>query len=574
MERDSLLPLPSSELVEFHPAIRDLYCRRLGSAEAAAAFLSAPASTAPLPCDLVGVREAVDRIEAALDSRERIAVFGHDDPDGITSAAIVIEVLELLGGEVESYIPNRVVEGHGLYPDLIRKFAGRGVRLLITTDGCTTNREEADLAAELGMDVIVTDHHEVAGGRSTVPCLVNPKARPGRTDCTDLTGAGVAALVMRELLHRRPDPDAASEPALPIESPEDPGADESRPTPPDDLPPECSDNRFFRLLDLVALGTIADYGDVGRNNRAMVVRGLTAVAQGARPAISLVRRALEIGPPAVLRFEKASRLAAVFAAIPSTDGASPGLDALLGRSTWAGDVDDLIRVFLRTEAEIDAGIATIEAAAKADEEAGEPLVVLVEDVAPRSLGRGATRLAERTGRPAAVLRPQGDQVVGELRGGDAGNLVELLGTLRDEFSSWGGHRQAAGFSAPLASADTIAQSLRAAFVEVPPTKAPSRCEAVPIRRGDIDSSFSRSLRAAMPFGRGNPVPVFAIMDYRSGGTLHEFDARDRVRALLHEPELPERPEGHVPMVIFHPRGSGGLAVEFQGWVEESEVPCN
>jgi len=325
----------------------------------------------------------------------------------------------------------------------------------------------------------------------------------------------------------------------------------------------------------VALGTIADFGDLSRNNRAMVVRGLTAVARGTRPAVALARRALQIGPPAVLRPEKTTRLAAVFAAIPSTDGHSPGLNALLGRSTWAGDVDDLIRAFLTAEAEIVSGIAAIEKAGQALLEADDPLVVVVEDVAPRSLGKGATRLAERAGRPAAVLRPQGDQVVGELRsGGEGANLVAALSDLRHRLTSWGGHRQAAGFSAPLESLDEVVEGLRAAFADLPDAPAPRPHRIVPIQRADIDSLFSRSLRAAMPFGKGNPVPLFAIVDYRSGGTLHELDERERVGALLHEPDLPERPAGHVPLVVFLPRGSGGLAVNFQGWVEASEVPCS
>ncbi|MBZ0269455.1 DHH family phosphoesterase, partial [bacterium] len=263
MERDTVLPSRGPDLREFHPAIRSIYERRLGSAEAADAFLLAAGSTVPLPCDLAGASEACDRMERALDARERIAVFGHDDPDGITSAAIVIETLERLGGRVEGYIPNRVVEGHGLYPDLVRRFAEHGVKLIVTTDGCSMNRAEADLAAELGMDVLVTDHHEAAGDRATVEHLVNPKARPGRTDCTDLTGAGVAAVVMRELLHRRPDPDLVVEPeegepdvdpAAPVEPAgaghRDGDSDGGRP-----VPPECTDHRFFRLMDLVALGT-------------------------------------------------------------------------------------------------------------------------------------------------------------------------------------------------------------------------------------------------------------------------------------------------------------------------------
>jgi single-stranded-DNA-specific exonuclease len=577
VERETVLPLYGPDLREFSPVIRDIYARRLGSETAAFAFLSAAETTAPLPCDLAGVPEAVDRIERALDLREPIAVFGHDDPDGITSAAIVIETLETLGGCVDSYIPNRAVEGHGLYPGLVHRFSDQGVRLIVTKDGCTMNRAEVDLAAELGIDVVVTDHHEASEGRPTVSCLVNPKARPGRTDCTDLTGAGVAALVMRELLHRRPDLwgggnsswDGAEPPSGEGASAGATATEETAAVtaegPHGTLPPECTDERFFRVLDLVALGTIADYGDLGGNNRAMVVRGLTAVARGDRPAIGLARRALEIGPPAVLRVEKASRLAAVFASVPSHDGRSPGLDALLGRESWAGDLDDLLRAFLWNEAATLRAVAVVEQLAAPIEARGGPLVVQVTDVAPRALGKAAGRLLERSGRPAAVLQENGARVEGELRGPDDVNLVDILAGIAPRLSSWGGHRQAAGFSAPAAQADEVTDALRTAFAAIPaPRRSPRRAEAV-ITRRQIDALFSRSLRAAMPFGKGNPTPLFRIDDSR-GDPVREADPSDRVATLVHEPEFPERPKGMVPLVSFHARGSGGLRMRFEGWV--------
>ncbi len=560
MERDSVLPVPEAGIRQFHPVLRDLYARRLGSDEEAEKFLAAAGSLGPLPCDLVGAEELLDEVEDALDRDELIAVFGHDDPDGITSAAIAVETLERLGGRVTSYIPNRAVEGHGLYPDLIRSFARQGVRLILTTDGCSTNREEEELARELGMRVAVTDHHEVAEGRAAVTLLVNPKVRPGETDCTDLTGAGVAAVLMRGLLRRRAHDvldDAADRDAAPTEM--------------DRM--AAAEKHFCQLLDLVALGTIADYGDLSRNNRGLVVRGLSAVAAGSRPAVDLVRRALEIGPAAVLRTNKAQRLAAVFAAVPSVNGRSPGLDALLTRESWAGDVQDCVHAFLDQEARIREGISRIEAAAARELEEGTSAVVRVDDVAQRSLGKGATRLVERTGRPAAAILPLGDRIVGELRGPDGVNLVDVLAGLADRLESWGGHRQAAGFSAPIDQADDLICRLREELLAMDVPDDASAEDAVPIRRSDVDQLFSRTLRAAMPFGKGNRSPRFRILDYREGGTSRELDQRDRVNALLSEGEFPDRPAGHDPIVTFVPRGAGGLKVHFEGWVPTLEGPA-
>ncbi|HMB70013.1 MAG TPA: DHH family phosphoesterase, partial [bacterium] len=308
--------------------IRTIWERRLGSAEAARAFLRADPAGIPDPDDLPRLSESADRILAAVAAGEPIAVFGHDDPDGVTSCVIVAEALEALGATPRTYIPDRNTEGHGIYPDLIRRLAADGVTLLVTTDGCSANAEEAALAAELGLDVWVTDHHVVAAGRPSVPNLVNPMARPDTAETLgDLTGAGVAALLAREILER------AGRPEM-----------------------------FPRLLDLVALGTIADHGDVGRNNRAMAVAGLHACARGDRPAVKLAAERLGIRDP----FPEltARRLAAVFAAIPSVHGEQRGVNALLGRAGWRQDTEALLDALLATEEQLDAAVRDAISAAR------------------------------------------------------------------------------------------------------------------------------------------------------------------------------------------------------------------
>ncbi len=520
----------------FHPAVRGVYARRFGSDAAADRFLRADFEDAPEPTDLPGLDSAVDRIETALDQRERIAVFGHDDPDGITSAALVVETLETLGAPVDPYIPNRDQEGHGLYAELVRRFRARGATLLVTTDGCSSNRAEADLAKSLGLDLVVTDHHEIAPGRQPVTQLVNPKADPkSAARWGDLTGAGVAALVMRALLRRRL------------------GA--------------AADNKFGRILDLVALGTIADYADLSRNNRVLVVEGLSEVARGRRPALDLARRVLGIGPEAVLRVDKTDRLAAVFASIPSREGRSLGLDALLGRPPWAGATRELLEKFLADEKPIQ---ESVEAAGRIAEREGmfadEPIVLVIADAKPRHLGKTATQLSERTRRPAAVLTEHREKLIGELRGPFGVDLVAILSEHRGLLESWGGHRTAAGFSADSSRAQEVLGRLREALAKHPaqPVQAPT-AEA-DVQRADIDVSFSRSLRAAMPFGRGNPSPVFRLLNYRAAAQGPSTGGDESVD--LMEQGFPDRAEDRTPLVTFLPKGRGGLVVRFEGWDTE------
>lgn len=529
---------PSGIVTEpvFHPAVRRVYAKRLGSESAADRFLRAETSDFPDPCGLPGLADAVDRIETALDRGERIGVFGHDDPDGITSAAVVVETLEGFGASVDAYIPNRDVEGHGLYEELVRRFRARGATLLVTTDGCSSNRAEAELAESLGLDVLVTDHHEIASGRQPVPGLVNPKADPtAAARWGDLTGAGVAGLVVRELLRRR----SAGE----------------------------ADNKFCRLLDLVALGTVADYADLGRNNRALVVEGLSEVARGRRQSIDLARRVLGIGPEAVLRIDKCDRLAAVFASIPSREGNSPGLDALVGRPSWAGATRELLERFLAEERAIRDSVE--DAVGRAEREGlfdGAPLVLVIPAADARHLGKCATRLSERAGRPAAVMTESRGRLVAELRGPSDVNLVEMLGAHRALLESWGGHRTAAGFSAdPRHAAEIRARLAEAMSRHVPQPPASLVAEA-DLPRADIDPSFSRSLRAAMPFGRGNASPVFRLLGYRTAPPRPEQAGDESVDLI--EQEFPDRIEDRTPLVTFLPKGRGGLVVRFEGWDTE------
>lgn len=183
----------------------------------------------------------------------------------------------------------------------------------------------------------------------------------------------------------------------------------------------------------------------------------------------------------------------------------------------------------------------------------------------RALGKAATRLAERTTRPAAVLAESQGKLIAELRGPEGVHLVEVLSEMRELFESWGGHRTAAGFSAEPARAADIEARLGTAFAAWPAPAPPPLVAEADVRRVDVDASFSRSIRAAMPFGRGNPSPVFRIADYRDGGALLGGDESGHVTVDLIESGFPPRSEGRLPLVTFLPKGRGGLVVRFEGW---------
>jgi single-stranded-DNA-specific exonuclease len=511
-----------------HPVILDVYAARLGDRNRAVAFLKAPLSSIPDPSELPGMGPAADRVEAAIAAKEHVGVFGHDDADGITSAAVMMETLRSLGARVSTYIPDREQEGHGLYPELIHHFIDLGVTLLVTTDGGSSNHAEAELAELLGMDVLVTDHHEVAEGRATPTRVLNPKTDPATAESHgDLTGAGVAALLARELLARA----------------------------------GRSEQEFLRLLDLVALGTVGDYGDVGRSNRTLTVQGLQRVGRGDRPAVDAVRCELGLKTADLLGSEHLRRLAAVFASVPSVRGESRGLRALIGADGWANDARALVRELRRIE-EVDrrAAAQAERTAEETDVLRGAPAIVELADVPLRSLGGAASRLVTLTLRPAAVFTRDGRQIACELRAPEGAHLVEILGSMRDLLTSWGGHRSAAGFSADASRTPELRERLATAFLGFVPASSPAPAVDGTIAASDLDSSFVQSVWAAAPYGKGNPAPVLRCPGLDALGRSDES-------AQIAPEGFPVGPAPGDPLVSCHPHGERQLAARFRGWVE-------
>ena len=195
------LPIPAEidrALGEVPPLLRQLlYNRGIQDAISAAAFLD---GTVPFPTDpylLSGMKDAVGRLHAAIASGEKIAVYGDYDADGVTSTALLTEFLDALGVEARAYIPDRYDEGYGLNNDAIRLLAGEGVGLVITVDCGVRAVAEICLAGELGVDVIVTDHHNVAGELPPASAVIDPKKEGDPYPEKFLAGVGLAYKLVR-----------------------------------------------------------------------------------------------------------------------------------------------------------------------------------------------------------------------------------------------------------------------------------------------------------------------------------------------------------------------------------------
>jgi single-stranded-DNA-specific exonuclease len=501
------------------PAVgRALWARGLREAEEAARFLQPRLEDLPDPFALKGIEVAVARVARALETRETICVYGDYDVDGVTSTALLVSVFRALAelapgagppARVDYYVPNRLVEGYGLNVDAMRRLAQRGTRLLVTADCGVTAVAEVEAAAQLGMDVVIIDHHTSSQTAEALPravAILNPHQPGCPFPARELAAVGVAfhlLLALRKRLREAGWFAGRREPNL------------------------------REQLDLVALGTIADVVPLTGANRILVHFGLRELARGARVGIAALKSVAQIGAELSCgdvgfklgpRVNAAGRLA----------DASVGVRLLL--SCDPAEARALAEELDRANAErqeLQARIAD-EAVAKA-QELGErrALVVSSEGWHVGVAGIVASRLVDRFHRPALVLCEEDGVAKGSGRSIEGFHLYEALARCSEHLTRFGGHRHAAGVTLPTSAVARLAESLeRIARERLEPEQLTPRLriDAV-LRPEEIDLRLAAQLRKLAPFGAGNPEPVFVcdemealdvrkLPDRRAGGPGH------------------------------------------------------
>ena len=477
-----------------------LWNRGIRDATAARTFLEPASAALGDPWRMAGAAAAVDRIRAAIRRGETIALHGDYDVDGVTATAVLAETLARLGAAPIVHIPHRVRDGYGLSSQAVRALAERGASLIVTVDcGITANAEVA-LAAQLGVDVIVTDHHHVPVDLPSARAVLNPRQPACDYPFRELAGVGVAYVLARGLL----------------ESGLSAGAAESA---------------MRELLDLVTLGTIADVVPLVGENRTLVARGLDALRAGARPGVAALMAVASVRPDSL----SAQRVAFTL---------TPRLNAA-GRMGDASEAYALLAASDRTVAEslaerlnganrerqqaVEDGCARARAAA----DPRAPAVVVAGDYAPGIAGLIAARLAEESACPCVVLEYGADECKGSARGPSDFHLAQALDGCRDLLLKYGGHAQAAGL--------TLRTANLAAFTErFCALAAAARGASRPPRRFAIDGAVSlrefdwkglQALRALEPCGMGNALPTFLTprAEVRDSRPLGEHGALLRLR---------------------------------------------
>lgn len=463
-----------------------LYNRGIHCATDAELFLNADRRLSHDPMLLPDMDAAVIRLRRALDAGERISVFGDFDADGITGTALLTAAISDLGGQVIPYIPDRVDEGHGLNAESVRRLSDSGVSLLITVDCGATSIDEVDMASELGMDTIITDHHSLLPTLPDCVAMINPKHPESRYPFDELTGVGMSFKLIEALYE-----------SLGLDWPE-------------------------HLIEFVALGTVADVGPLVGENRFLVKRGLELINRTQNPGIrSLADNArLTMG---TLDTESLS-----FGIIPRLNVAGrlgdAGISLELLTADSMGAAQSLASRLERLNKQRQE--LTHRAVAEAEQQieddvgfSGAPppiLIVKSKDWIPGVLGLVAGRLSETFYRPAIAISMNGESSRASARSISEFNIIAALRQSDGLFERYGGHPQAAGFTIPTAALPCLEQNLR-----IIASEQLADAELVPTMTIDCEVRFSvftpqnfEFIQSLAPFGKDNPAPVFLTRGVR------------------------------------------------------------
>ena len=470
--------------LQLHPTVARLLCLRgLSDPEQAARFLEPSLDHLHDPLRLTGMLPAVERLEAAIARRERIAIHGDYDVDGITSTVILRRALEMLGGDVVHFIPERLRDGYGLQPAAIERLHAQGVSLVVSVDCGIRGIEAARRARELGVDLVITDHHEPDGELPPALAVINPK----RHDCSypekSLAGVGVALKVVQALCNR-----AGRSKWLPA------------------------------FVKIAAIGTLADVVPLLGENRVIARLGLASLSRGphtvglralldccglAGKTIDSYQVAFMLAP----RVNAAGRMSTPDIATRLLLATDSTLDAEARALAQQLNEENLRRQ--QEEAEL---VAQAKKAIETDPAVGTHNVLVVGgDGWHRGvIGIAASKLVDAYHKPAIVLSIDGDLAHGSCRSIPDFDMLGALERCADLFVKFGGHRQAAGLTMEAARVPEFRQRINAWADDVlqPEQLMPRLRIDAPLALKGITHDLVRGLDALGPFGMGNPRPVF------------------------------------------------------------------
>ena len=477
-QEQTVLALKLAEACDLPLSLARLLIRRgLVAPEEALAFLYPEHKHLHSPWLLLNMERAAGRLVKALREKEKITVYGDYDADGVTAAAIVTEVLSRCGADIDYYLPSRFAGGYGLSKEALKELKAGGTDLVVTVDCGINSVQEIELAAGIGLDLIVTDHHLPLVKMPQETLVINPLQKDCPYPYKELSGAGVAFKLAVALCER-----------LKVEPP-------------------------FDLLDLAALGTAADVVPLNGENRTIVSLGLEVLRRQKRAGLKA------LGCLAGLSENKLSSFALSFIFAPALNAAGrmgeadPALKLLLEKDFGQAEILAKELYLLnqkRRETERKILQEAESLAQKQFEEPGAGVIALASESWHRGvIGIVASRLAEKFDRPVALVAFAGESGLGSARSVPGFDITAALSEASGLLERFGGHTQAAGFTVLKNNFEPLRRSLNrysAPYFAKTRARPPLNLEAE-LAPADFSLETAESLELLEPFGLGNPAPL-------------------------------------------------------------------
>ncbi|EKE20221.1 MAG: hypothetical protein ACD_8C00038G0007 [uncultured bacterium] len=432
-------------------------------------------------CDM---EKVVDRIKKACDQKEKVVIFGDYDADGITSSAILKETFDLLGLESEVYIPNKRTEGYSMNSSAIEMFAQKNVKLVITVDCGITSIAEVERAKEVGIDVIITDHHHVPTQLPKAFAIINPHQENCGYPFADLAGVGVAFKVVQAVFQKL-------------------------------LPEKIQFSKW--MLDLVAIGTIADCVPLIGENRLFVKYGLTVLSKTRRVGLHemFVVGRITIDENSLPDTKKVSfYIAPRINAAGRIDHANLAYNLIVEKDTAKARVFALELEASNTERQ------------KVTQKIVDEVKILAENMFKDKkfifavgehfpigvVGLVAGKIVQQFNKPTAIFQKSEGESKGSFRSIPQINIIETIGECKELLVRHGGHSQAAGVTVKNENLEKFYEKMNQLISQ----KLEGTDLAIEIKidgevgGSDVDFELVEDLEKLMPFGEGNTEPILAM----------------------------------------------------------------
>lgn len=476
-----------TELADFHPIIRQILVNRgYTTREAAESFLNAAPLNDSNPFIMKGMSKAVNRIIRAIQSKERIAIYGDYDVDGVTATALLVEMLSISGADVTGYIPNRFDEGYGLNKDALKSLFNQKVSLIITVDCGIRSLDEASYAKDIGIDLIITDHHQPGSSLPEAYSIINPKQPGDLYPEKELAGVGLAYKLAAATADKLNSLNQG---------------------------PILSADKF---LDLVALGTVSDLVPLTGENRYLVTAGLNKLNNTNRSGIQALIGVAEINPHKISSSTIGFGLGPRLNASGRLNSAKISLDLLLTDDMFtAARLAQELETINKERQQITRTIME-QAERIALERIDKPFLLFATDPGfnPGVVGLAASKLTERYYRPAIIGHRDEKFTRASCRSIPEFHITKALENCSHLLEKFGGHAAAAGFTVRNDNLGKLIDCLdnyayqRLAKLELRPTLRAD----TEVNLSDLTPDLLIELNKLQPTGQGNQPAFFISRD--------------------------------------------------------------